>query len=257
MEPLTDRQFWDDKLHEKPVRDILPRPERRQLDYAVRGLLDRHLHGLRGGCVLELGCGGSVWLPHLALHFGMRISGVDFSSIALEKSRRILRANGVEADLTEVDILNLDETWMRSYDAIFSLGLLEHFSDPRPVLESAACLLRARGILLSWIPNTECIQFGLNARWSRELRGMHYLTDREGWIRLHRDAGFEVLEADYVQWMDFSKLTFPKIPALAQRIVYNVLTTVGLPVIWLERFLGIHLRSRRLCMGLVIAARKY
>jgi hypothetical protein len=88
------------------------------------------------------------------------------------------------------------------------------------------------------------------------LKGLHYLTNREGWINLHRDAGFDVLEADYVQWMDFSMLTFPGIPAIAQRISYMILTAGGLPIIWLERFLGIRLRSRRLCMGLVIAARK-
>jgi len=256
MKPLTNRQLWDDKLHAGPIRHILPRPGRRQLDYVVAGLLDRHLRGLQGGRVLELGCGGSVWMPYIALRHGMEVSGVDFSSRGLEKSRRILQANQVEAELIEADILMPDGIRTAPYEAIFSLGFLEHFSDPHPVLESAARLLRAHGILLSWVPSTECIQFKLNARWSPELEGLHYLTSREGWINLHSDAGFEVLEADYVQWMDFSMLTFPGIPAIAQKILYMILTAGGLPMIWLERFLGIRLRSRRLCMGLVIAARK-
>lgn len=256
MEALTDREFWDGQLHGVSVRHVLPRPARRQRDYAVADLLDRHLRGLRGGRVLELGCGGSVWLPHLARHCGMKAAGVDFSAVGLEKARRILQANGVEAELIEADILTLHQRGLPPYDALFSLGFLEHFTDPRAVLESAIRLLRSGGVLLSWIPSCECVQFELNARWNPHLRGRHYLTDLAGWARYHTEAGFDVLEASYVQWLDFSMLTFPWLPAIGRRAAYMLLATAGLPVIWLGRFLNLRVQSRRLCMGLLLAARK-
>jgi SAM-dependent methyltransferase len=195
-------------------------------------------------------------MPYLALHCGMRVSGVDFSSLGLEKSRRILRATGVQADLIEADILTLDEHRLPPFDALFSLGFLEHFTSPRSVIESCTRLLRAGGLLLSWIPSCECVQFTLNARWNPELRGAHHLTDRQGWVSLHGEAGLDVLEARYVQWLDFSRITFPWLPTAGRRIAYNLLATAGLPVIWLGRLLDIHPQSPRLCLGLVLAARK-
>lgn len=256
MEKLTDQKLWDRLLHAEAVRQTFPRPRRRQRDFVIADLLHRYLNDLRGGRVLELGCGGSVWMPYLALRCGMKVSGVDFSPAGLEKSRIILQATGVEAELIEADILNMEKHHRGAYDVIFSLGVLEHFSEPRIILETVARLLRSGGLLLSWVPSSECLQFELNARWNPEFRGIHFLTDREGWIRYHTEAGFDVLEASYTQWMDFSFVTFPQLSPTGRKAWYRVLATTGLPIIWLGRFFKIHIRSRRFCAGIIMAAKK-
>jgi hypothetical protein len=56
--------------------------------------------------------------------------------------------------------------------------------------------------------------------------------------------------------MDFSLVTFSHLPPTGRKAWYMVLAATGLPIIWLGRFLKIHIRSRRLCAGIVIAAKK-
>lgn len=95
--------------------------------------------------VADCGC-GTGWLSNtLALHYRVEVTGVDFSSRALDRAREVAgrlgvdhRVRFVEADLLE---LRCDEC----FDLVISLGALHHTVDPRRALDRVQRLARPGG----------------------------------------------------------------------------------------------------------------
>ena len=101
----TTREFWDATWEGQgsaaaldPASPALVRQFERALDAALAQALA--LWGGRAATLMELGCGGSVYLPYLARRFGLDVTGLDYSAIGCNRARRILAASDFGAPLT-------------------------------------------------------------------------------------------------------------------------------------------------------------
>jgi SAM-dependent methyltransferase len=91
---------------------------------------------LSPGHALDLACGegqNAIWLATL----GWEVTGVDFSSVAIEKARARAAREGVEAEFVYADLVEFRPA-VRAFDLVIVLYLHIQPGDRRTVLEHAS-----------------------------------------------------------------------------------------------------------------------
>lgn len=98
------------------------------------------------GRALDLACGegrNAVWLAEQ----GWRVTGVDFSDVALAKARELAAARGVEADWVQADLLDYRPE-RRAYDLVLLFYLQLPADQRREIVRAAADAVAVGGTLL-------------------------------------------------------------------------------------------------------------
>jgi len=117
-----------------------------------------------GSSVLELGCGASRHLPHLAQRPGVRVAGVDFSPRGVQLTKDALE--GVGADASDIVLGRIEEyvpQHRSAFDVVMSFGLVEHFSDLDDIVRAHVDAARDGGTVLIAAPNLSSV----NLVWAR------------------------------------------------------------------------------------------
>ena len=165
---LTDPAFWDDFWkdadHDQQV-DL-----RHSYDRCFARTFQRWLPYRPDWKLIELGCAPGRWLIYFHQKFGYQVSGCDSAPQAVEVTRASVARANVPAEIILADIMEAPLS-AGAYDVVLSLGFIEHFTDPWPVLERHVRLAKPGGIVVLEIPNFT----GLN-RWILQ-RGAHRLLE--------------------------------------------------------------------------------
>ena len=101
---------------------------------------------LEPGRALDLACGegrNAVWLAEQ----GWRVTGVDFSAVALSKAAELAQARGVAVEWVEADLVR-HEPERAAYDLVAVLYLQLPAAERGPILRRAAAALAPGGVLL-------------------------------------------------------------------------------------------------------------
>jgi cyclopropane-fatty-acyl-phospholipid synthase len=103
-----------------------------------------------GERVLDVGCGWGSFVIHAAQRYGVHALGVTLSGEQAELARRRVAAAGV-ADRVEIRVADYRELREEPFDAIASIGMVEHVGENRIDEYAArlAALLRTGGRLLN------------------------------------------------------------------------------------------------------------
>jgi SAM-dependent methyltransferase len=157
---LTDKDYW----HNFWAKD--PRP--RDLDEFIRHgfMFDEVLSLiLPSNCeftAIELGCFPGSFLAYLNMQFGYRVFGLDISE-DLHIVREKLAAAGVLVEgLIRADVMNMP--FDSTFNVVTSFGLVEHFTNPREVINHHCNMVAAGGYLVLSVPNFRGAQYWLH-RW--------------------------------------------------------------------------------------------
>jgi 2-polyprenyl-3-methyl-5-hydroxy-6-metoxy-1,4-benzoquinol methylase len=161
--------------------------------WSKRRILARLDRVLRPGMhVLDAGCGSGFFSARF-LERGCRVTALDSSREALELAREATRGRA-EAYLME-DLLDgsFPANRARSFDLVFSDGLLEHYSGPdqRKIVGHFIEVLRPDGFVATFVPNAL-------SPWTLVrpllMPGIHEVPFRPGRLRsLH--AALEIVDA--------------------------------------------------------------
>ncbi len=253
---MISREFWDTRHRGSVEKRIAPCPSLRYLDFELDRVFRRRLSNRKGQRLLEVGCGSSLWLPYFRKRFGLEIAGIDHSEPGLEAARRILARHGLDGDLRHRDLCDPGRELDSAFDVVFSLGFVEHLDDPAEGIEKMAGFLAPGGVMVTWTPNTA----GPIMRWSRRLDpdpGDFYRPlDPARLAALHRHAGLDIVEAEPVQFLDFTMLSLRRCPAALRPWAGRALRAAILPVQFAVRFGRLRVRRPGLCAGLIVVARK-
>jgi cyclopropane-fatty-acyl-phospholipid synthase len=103
-----------------------------------------------GQHVLDVGCGWGSFAIHAARRHGARVLGVTLSEPQAQHARERARAEGV-SELVEIRVADYREVREGPFDAISSIGMVEHVGEERIDLYARrlAALLRPGGRLLN------------------------------------------------------------------------------------------------------------
>jgi cyclopropane fatty-acyl-phospholipid synthase-like methyltransferase len=117
----------------------------------------KYLKAYEGGRFLELGCAPGRVSAFICRRMSLVPHGVDFSTEA-ELYLAVLRAAGFpSATLYRNDLRCFHPDV--PFDVVASFGLIEHFDDPRQILDDHDRMLRKGGLCLVVVPNFRGIQY--------------------------------------------------------------------------------------------------
>jgi len=140
--------------------------------------MKRHVGELRNKRVIEFGGANSLFLLALAKWEDAVVSSVDYSETGTEKLESLFEANNCSVNAVCADMFAWDPD-NKAYNIVVHWGLLEHFTDPIPVLQVCRRALAADGKVVFTMPNMEAWGAALWRRWSPEDWKLHiYHTDK-------------------------------------------------------------------------------
>jgi 2-polyprenyl-3-methyl-5-hydroxy-6-metoxy-1,4-benzoquinol methylase len=255
-DPLTPKTYWDERHLQIGQKKIYPDPRLHFLDFELHRVFQKHLSGMDGKKIVEMGCGSSIWLPYFYKEYGLHITGIDYSDEGIETCSQILRRNGIKGKLFKENIFTLTDSPRQLYDVVFSLGFIEHFRDPIPVLKTFSEYLSSSGLIISWIPNTSGFVTRLSALMNKDIKKMYCTLDLEELSSAHRFAGFSVIEGYYTQFLDLTQVYLLKLPKFWQTFFSRAFRLLVLPFLFLGNYLDLYIRFGFLSSGIVVVAKK-
>ena len=153
--------------------------------YRSRLAILRRLTGLRGGRLLEVGCGSGLFLRFLR-GAGYAVEGVETSAPDAAYARNSLGLTVYEGALEDLPLER------RGYDAVVMVYVLEHIPDPAATLGRIRDLLKPGGWAVLGLPVMDSGQSRwLGARWSAVTEAPRHVAipSAEGAKRLLEGAG--------------------------------------------------------------------
>ncbi len=170
-QPMTTPEHWD-AAWSTPPRLRLPSP----LWIGVRDL-QRLLRAYvkPGMSVLEVGCAPGKTLAWAARALGARVAGLDYSPRGLEFARALFRHCGVAGDLRCEDVFATTFA-PGTFDVVFSVGVIEHFDDPREIVQRHVLLAKPGGVALIAVPNYAGVYGRLQRRFDPGNLAIHNLA---------------------------------------------------------------------------------
>lgn len=94
--------------------------------------------------IIELGCGGGYLCEELYERTGCKITGVDFSDIAINTAINRLKDYPIKFVLSDVRYTNIEPS---SMDLVICSGIIEHVSDIESCLTEIQRILKPEGLL--------------------------------------------------------------------------------------------------------------
>jgi 2-polyprenyl-3-methyl-5-hydroxy-6-metoxy-1,4-benzoquinol methylase len=134
-------------------------------------LLSQHL--TPGARVMEVGCAPGKFLLWCALAGKAHACGVEYAQNSYEKTLRLFADAAAPCDIRKEDFMQttFEEA---SFDLVYSIGVVEHFTDPRPMVKKHLDMLKPGGVALIAVPNFGPGIYGwLQQRLDRENYDIH------------------------------------------------------------------------------------
>lgn len=161
-------------------------------EQAIEFFLMETVRAIRPRNILEVGCGNSVWLPYLARATGARVSGIDYSEEGCRLAKENLAREGMAGEIICGDIFDLDGAGVGTFDLVYSLGLVEHFSSLNSVLGKLAQFAGAGGTVLTEVPNLYSLHGFMAGLYQPTLLAKHRIIRKAELVRAYRETGLEV-----------------------------------------------------------------
>jgi 2-polyprenyl-3-methyl-5-hydroxy-6-metoxy-1,4-benzoquinol methylase len=201
--PITTQEYWERSWRlsdvPDPVDPGVDAPENR----LHRALHARFVRALGNRCqpgarLIEIGCGGSRWLPYFHRTFGYTISGIDYSTSGIRLSQLILDKAQISATLVHADLFDPPSEMIEQFDVVTSFGVVEHFDQTSRAIAACARYLRPGGTMITEVPTLRG-PYGLTYRlfWPDVYR-VHVPQSRDGLAKAHADAGLHVTSCEYI-----------------------------------------------------------
>lgn len=200
---ITTPDYWEDTWAHTVVPDPIDPCDGTPENYFYQVMHTLFSRAFGAHCptsakLIEIGCGGSRWLPYFHRAFGHDISGIDYTMAGVRLAQAILDKAGVRAEIVQGNLFDPPPDWIGRFDVVVSFGLVEHFENTSQVVSACAHYLRPGGRMITLVPTMRGL-YGLAYRLLRPaVYRKHIPHSRETLAQAHIDAGLNVTHCDYV-----------------------------------------------------------
>ncbi len=174
-----------------------------------------------GDRVLEVGCGGSRFLPYFAKDLGAEVWGFDFAPAGVHTATAALARAGVSGTILQADLFRPKDVPFDWFDVVFSAGFIEHFPDTASVLRHITHFAKpGTGLVITEIPNVGGWFFRKLQNWlDPELYAQHVAITPAQMDVAHWEAGAHpILPAEYFGTLNLGMLNYNRRMSRAPRI---------------------------------------
>jgi SAM-dependent methyltransferase len=168
---LTARSYWDDYWEGIALPAEVTRHPGDSHGNAILDVIDGYLPRDRGLTAAELGGSPGQYLAYVHRSRGYQITCIDYSKIGCQKTVRNFELLGIQGKVIEADLF-ADAPALPTFDVVYSLGLIEHFTDLTAIIDRHTRLVKPGGFLVIGVPNFR----GVHGWFMRRLRPITYAT---------------------------------------------------------------------------------
>jgi 2-polyprenyl-3-methyl-5-hydroxy-6-metoxy-1,4-benzoquinol methylase len=163
--------------------------------------------------ILEIGCGNSTWLSYIAKEKDIIVAGIDYSEKGCELARERLKNECIEGKIFCENIFEANPKLIGQFDFVYSLGVVEHFSEIQIILDQELKFVKPGGILFTEIPNLKKSVHGIFAWiYQPDLLDMHKKISKEQLIHAYQHLGLENVECNYAGIFSVTLIAWGKYP---------------------------------------------
>jgi len=228
---LATSTHWQERYARRAPPDAEPWTPRDYNALVTGHLLARTVERCTPSSVFEVGCGDSVWLPYLARRFDVAVAGVDYAELGCELARNRLAHEGVDAQVFCEDIFAPTASAAQRYDLVFSLGLIEHFTDLEAAVAAVLRYVKPGGHVLNLVPNFSCsLHTVAGWIWQPAVMRRHQAPTRRQLMHAHARLGLTNLSCRYCGLFSFYLLAWgvePRWPRLERLMLTNIHRVAG------------------------------
>lgn len=196
---------WETLRAPRPLR-----PWRSYLSWRFAQVFRAHIES--GDRILEVGCGGSKWLPYFAKQLGAEVWGIDFSVQGASSARAALNAAGADGNIVLGDLFTTTEVPLGYFDVVWSGGFVEHFTDSAGTIRRMAEFVKPGGLMISEVPNMKGTIGHMYRMIDPEFLLQHVPLSPEEMDEIHRGAGLKpIAPASYFGSLSLAVVNYSKL----------------------------------------------
>jgi SAM-dependent methyltransferase len=197
---LTDEAFWDAYWRDLKLPTIVDESNSSPYGREILRVFKRFVPSGSGLRALEIGGAPGGYLAYIAQTFGHDAYAIDSSTVGCDKLRENFELLEIPLTVYCRDALADDLSDLPRFDIVYSLGLIEHFQDPLPMIRRHVELAKPGGLVVLGLPNFLGISTPILKLTRPEMFSKHNLRtmDVHTWGRFERELGLSVLFRDYV-----------------------------------------------------------
>ena len=196
---LTDKDFWDEYWQKYQLPLEIKKTEKNPYLNEILKKFEKYLPKNEGLSVLEIGGSPGQYLAYLHRNFAYSIACMDYSPIGCQKTRENFALLGIDGQVHEADLFK-EKSTIPQFDIVYSLGLIEHFTDFDQVIEKHLEYIKPGGMLVLGAPNFLGINHFFLKRLAPELLAKHNLKnmDLDNWKHLENTFNLKKVFVGYV-----------------------------------------------------------
>jgi SAM-dependent methyltransferase len=197
---LTDPEFWDRYWKGQKLPIVVE--ERRATPYQreILAVFRRFVPQGAGKTTVEIGGAPGGYLAWLVNTFQHDAYAIDISPVGCRMLEENFRALDLPIHVYCMDALTGDLSGIPRFDVVYSLGLIEHFSDPTPMMRRHVELAKPGGLVIVGMPNFLGVSKAIIKMTRPELFDTHNLgtMDIRSWQSFEKAIGVDVLFRGYI-----------------------------------------------------------
>ncbi len=125
---------------------------------------------IKGGNCLEVGCGRGTISSYLS-DAGYNCTLLDVSIEVLKNAKKIYKDFNLKGKFVRGDVFYLP-FFEEKFDIVFSVGLLEHFKNPKKIIKEQLRILKKEGLFFAYIVPNKSVNIQHKHKWINHiLRG--------------------------------------------------------------------------------------
>ena len=162
--------LWETDISEEEDRFALAKEEKSIRWERIENVVLKEFGSFKDLNILEIGAGAGTNSVLMAKK-GARVTILDYSEQALQRSQELFRRNQLNAEFTFQDALALPNELLNKYDVSMSFGLTEHFlgADRVNINKAHFQVLREGGISFISVPNKYNLPYRISKYFSQLL----------------------------------------------------------------------------------------
>jgi SAM-dependent methyltransferase len=153
--------------------------------------------------LIEVGCGGSKYLPYFSKEFNLNVAGIDYSLEGCALAEKSLAAANVKGSVYHGDLFNQPIELLDEFDVTVSFGLVEHFADTTNAVTNIAAFLKHEGLIITIVPNMGGLCGLVQKLICRSVYLVHEPLTKADLEVAHIKADLIIIKTGYLEFLNF------------------------------------------------------
>jgi 2-polyprenyl-3-methyl-5-hydroxy-6-metoxy-1,4-benzoquinol methylase len=200
---VTTKNYWNQLWSsEKSSKSVQKHDFYFGLDGIFKKMLFSQIGDIRNMNVIEFGGGGNnLRLLSMVKWHGAISTALDYSDSGIQTVEKLFSGEKLFVKCIHSDLENWNPT--ETYDLVCHWGLLEHFSDPKPILHKSYLALKPGQKLIFSMPNMNALGEILWKKWSPMNWSLHVNHSEQLIKDQLKEIGFTEIKSFYfgVPWI--------------------------------------------------------